>query len=98
MSDQPQASSRFQLGLNAFNWCRWWLTTVVEVADSVIYRYRIALLLLLCILTIVGLCMGFWHLQAYHRETHEKIEAYHGETKKMFDDLKSDLGKNCLSD
>ena len=98
MSDQPEASSPISWWLNAFNWCRWWLTAVVEVADSVIYRYRIALLLFLCILTIFGLCMGFWYLQAYHRETHEKIEAYHGETKKMFDDLKSDLGKNCLSD
>ena len=97
MSDQPEASSPISWWLNAFNWCRWWLTTVVEVADSVIYRYRIALLLLLCILTIVGLCMGFWHLQAYHRETHEKIvkiEAYHGETKQMFDDL----GKKIASE
>ena len=55
---------------------------MVEVEDSVIYRYGTALLLFLFILTISGLCMGFWYLQAYHRETHEKI-----------DDLKSDLGK-----
>lgn len=49
---------------------------MVEVEDSVIYRYGTgALLLFLFILTISGLCMGFWYLQAYHRETHEKIDA-----------------------
>ena len=74
MSDKPQASPPISWWLNVINYCGWWLNTVVEVEDSVIHRYGTALLLFLFILTISGLCMGFW------------------EMKKLFGDLKSDLG------
>ena len=104
MSDKPAAPWWF----NVFKYCGWWLKTVVEVEDSVIYRYGAALLLFLFILTISGLCMGFWYLQAYHRETHEEMKKYHRETHEEMKEMKKyhretheemkklfgDLGKN----
>ena len=93
MSDKPAAPWWF----NVFKYCGWWLKTVVEVEDSVIYRYGAALLLFLFILTISGLCMGFWYLQAYHRETHEEMKEmkkYHRETHEEMKKLFGDLGKN----